>query len=387
LRQPAYEGTGGRKHALIVAAAVIAGSLALSGMAVALDRTLRPGEESGSGAQLGDSGQKGRATTAPTTEPTTAPSTSASAEPPQSSEEVRRVTSALGDAGYACYESLTKPVVVHSCYLDPGTRSLDHQTVRIRTAEDGSVAAIELRISYFDGTAPALDLFRRTVEALGGTVLTTGEARAVVDGRTKDEVPASPGSHSTVRLDWGASELFVSERLDAYYLTLVAHGAKPRVVPDGDTKTGIVETRDHYKAQGFRCTLDEALQTLKCQRRVSGAIYTVLAVDPCLGRGKKYELVCQGHKASEVRASVGFDADLPEKSFEELVSFLLESADQSMGGMAVDTRGWLLKSISDAKVHRADFQGMHLAFEPGAGVDEGFPNVVSVEVRGATASS
>ncbi|MEQ7007496.1 hypothetical protein ABN028_15070 [Actinopolymorpha sp. B17G11] len=372
------DGVNPRKHALIVLAAIVVGSLALGGASAALDRILRSGEESITG---GSADRPDRKATA--SEPAHSPTT----KPTPTLRELRSVTAALTSAGYACYESLTEPVVVHSCYLEPGSSSLDEQTARIQTAPDGSVAVVDLSIDYFDNPAASLKLFRTTVEALDGTILKAGEARAIVDGRDKDRAPDTPGTHSSSRLSWGTSALFVSEPRDAYQLELVAHGAKPRVIPSGDTEAGIVETREHYTGQGFRCTLDRKLQALKCQRRVPDAVYTIFAIDPCLGRGEKYELICKGRQATEISASVGFGAGLSDKQYEDLLAFLLQSADHSMGGMTVQARRWFLQSISDAKVHRADFQRMHVDFEPGAGAHEEFPNSVSVTVRGLNFST
>ncbi len=322
-------------------------------------------------------------TTAP--EPTPEPSRTEDDEdrPQEPSAELVKLQDGLKRAGYACYQAVTEPVLVHSCYLEPGTRSLDEQQIHIQTGPDGKLEAIELKISYFEDTKASLALFQKTIHAFEGTVLTSAEAAKVVNGRNDDQV-SGRGTHNTQALAWGSSRLFVSDDKRSYSLDFVAKGSKETPIAHGGTTVSIADLKKHYEGKKFTCKIDTKLESLKCQQREEGAVYTILAFDPCLTDAEKYELICRDHKAYSVNASVGFGNGLPEAQFGRFFEFLVTSTDFTMGGMSPEAQTWLTTSMNDseARVHRADFQQMRLSIEPGAGVYEEFPNVFQVEVTG-----
>ena len=235
---------------------------------------------------------------APEPEPTesTQPSESNEPAPAPASEELDDLKAAFERAGYACYPSVTEPVRVDSCYLEPGTRSLDEQEIHIQSSPDGKPTVVGIRISYFEDAKASLALFQKTVHALEGTVLQRAEVANVIAGRTKDQVKG-PGTHNKQKPAWGTSELFVSEDKRAYHLELVANGARDVPVAHGNTAVTIKALKDRYEGQKYSCKIDTKLESLKCQRREPGAVYTILAFDPCLTDADEYELICKGHTA------------------------------------------------------------------------------------------
>jgi hypothetical protein len=326
------------------------------------------------------SGASGDPSEAPTTEPE--PTEDAPAPAPKS-EELDDLQAALGRAGYACFLSVTKPVRVDSCYLEPGTRSLDEQEIHVQSSPDGKLTAIGIRISYFEDAKASLALFQKTVHALEGTVLQRAEVANVIAGRTKDQVKG-PGTHNKQKPAWGTSELFVSDDKRAYHLELVANGARDVPIAHGNTAVTIKALKQRYEGQKYTCKIDTKLESLKCQKREPGAVYTILAFDPCLTDAEEYELICEGHTAYSVSSSVGFGQNLPDAQYARIFAFLIDGPDVAMGGMDPETKEWVTTKVGDAnaKVHRADFQQMHISIEPGAGVYEEFPNVFQVEVTG-----
>lgn len=321
-------------------------------------------------------------TSDPTSAPTPEPSPTEE-KPQEPSEELGKLQDGLKRAGYACYQAVTEPVLVHSCYLEPGTKSLDEQQLHLQTGPDGKIAAIEMKISYFEDAKAALALFQKTVHALEGTLLDQAEAAKVLNGRNDDQVSGA-GTHNSQTLAWGSSRLFVSDDKRSYSLDLVAKGKKETPIAHGSTAVTIADLKKHYEGKKFTCKIDPKLESLKCQQREEGAVYTILAFDPCLTDAEKYELICRDHTAYSVNASVGFGNDLPEAQYGRFFEFLVTSTDFTMGGLSPETQTWLTTSMNDseARVHRADFQQMHLSVEPGAGVYEEFPNVFQVEVTG-----
>jgi hypothetical protein len=290
--------------------------------------------------------------------------------------EISQVSDAVAAAGYACFDSLAEPVLVRRCFLEPATSSLDDQVVSIEAEPDGSVNAVDVTVDYFDGNRKSEPMFVETLNTLEGTLLTRSEIRAIVAGQR-------PERHSRQSLAWGSAELFTSEAGRAYHLEMVAKGRKAAAIPAGDTGISVAEVKARYTGEGFSCTVDSALNTLRCERRAKGGAMAVLAFDECLRHKAKFASICKGHKVSSLTATAEFDSGMPESAYGKFFhhlrdGILLAAADD----WSPEAEAWI-DSHLDLKRHRADFDGMHIEVMPHTGeVVGGFEQAYQVSVQG-----
>lgn len=190
----------------------------------------------------------------------------------------------------------------------------------------------------------------------------------------------------TAAIGSGAVDLFVNRDKLSYRLEITAAGPRLPEIVSGTTRLSPSEVQARYAGKGFGCRTDTKVGVVRCERRERDIAYVVNAVDPCLTPASNRSF-CAGRGVTTFTASVGFANGLPERAFIPVYTYLVEAVEFGLGGWEPRTRTWVEAGLSDAKVHRGDFQGAHLELEPGTGASSGYPNVYSVVVRGTDVTS
>jgi hypothetical protein len=328
----------------------------------------------------------------PSDDPTTTPVNADPWGSLQPGAEVNEVSDALERVDYACYNAMDaamltpdepiavngEPVLIRRCYLDPATSRDEEQTVSIQAAPDGSVNGIRVTISALldqNGQRPAR-WFRAVVRALTGPVLQESEARAILAGRGPD-------------LAWGTADLSVNSAGTSYELDLAADGAELAAVPPATTGLSLAQVRRHYSDEGYSCGAGQQGQALTCERQGRGYTLSATAFDPCRGPGPGGPM-CQGTRTVHgLTLNAEFDAGLPDRAysviFDNLIVGSLTFAYQDDWSAQVDTA---LAEVGFQKRHRADVEGLHVEFLPGAttSFDSQFDQAYQVEIEGVCAS-
>jgi hypothetical protein len=305
--------------------------------------------------------------------------TTASSAQPQASQSAApldpKLVGALNAVGYACFESITQPVVVHSCYGDPGN-AVDERTVRIHSDPAGKIIGVLVDIGYYEDAAAARTEFDKTVQALTKGFLPAADVETIMTSMVKGKEIEKPYSG-------GSLSLFANDKGLTYVLELVPTGGRLRSIPFGTTNISLKDLSDEYTPRGFQCSIDPKLKVMKCSRREEKAYYQIYGFDPCIDHEANFEELCKGSKGvKQVVVSVGFANGMSRQAYEPIFKFLVEGARWASGGWSPEANAWVMKNSGDAKVHRGDFQQLHIELKPGGGASGGFPSSFQISVGG-----
>ncbi|MEQ4208704.1 hypothetical protein [Actinopolymorpha sp. B9G3] len=175
----------------------------------------------------------------------------ASSDPPNASSEgadVADIEAAIEKQGFSCYETLSQPTVVRSCYLTASDGA--HVAVRMQAGQDGEALHVEVmgrQSGVGSLTAPRGDPVEPTTQAF------TAISETLL-GSEANELPEIEGGQSrTTFVPWGRVEFGAFP--DASFATFAKDGTKP-VSGSAVLPASIGDIQKGLGGAGFACDTD-----------------------------------------------------------------------------------------------------------------------------------